>query len=135
MHGAELIYHFLKIAYNLAGSAMPVQALLKTPWSSNSLGKDHPGAPKRIWELLKSAGDEDARCAAWRDFTGAAEYDHLKWRDQALQGDVAWDKQSHSALKSHLLRLKGKPGFEKSNWACFHRAAWRQRALVTGWLN
>lgn len=132
LRGAELIYCFLKMAYNCAGVTMSAQIPFEP---SNNLGKDRPDVFRRIGELLRLAGNEETRCAAWRASTGAEEYDHLKWRDQALEGNVAWDRQPRLAIKSHLLRLKGKPGFERSNWAYFHRAAWRQRALVTGWLN
>ncbi len=42
---------------------------------------------------------------------------------------------SQSKFRDHADRLTGKKGFEISKWAFLHRAAFKQRSLVLGWLN
>jgi hypothetical protein len=120
--GVKLIYHFLKLAkYPLTKSV--------------DLEREHSVAFRKIKSLLKSKGSLYKRCDMWKNYTGAPEYKKTKWRQDALKGDVEWDDMSPNDLKYHTKKLKGKAGFDTSKWAYFHRAAFKQRSLVIGWLN
>jgi hypothetical protein len=122
VRGVKLIYHFLKIA--------------KSPsTTSTDLADDYPDEFKRIRSLFKRGGDENRRCKRWKNYTNAPEYDKKKWRRGALKGNVDWDDMSRTQRRIHTGKLKGKAGFDKSKWAYFHRAAFKQRSLVLGWLN
>jgi hypothetical protein len=122
LDATNCIYKKLKAAKN---HELPVK----------NLSEDHPGEQKKIESLLKKKGDLSRRIQNWKTYTGAAEYDRTAWRSYALDGDVKWDDMSISERKIHTRRLKGKPGFDSSNWAYFHRAAHKQRSLVLGWIN
>jgi len=122
INGAKRIYHYLQFA-NSASAPL------------GSLDQDHPQDYKRIESLFSSEGDLDSRCAKWRAYTKAPEYDKMKWRRAALKGDVRWDDLSGSEREVRLRKLEGKPGFDNSKWAYFHRAALKQRGLVLGWIN
>ena len=119
---AELIYEFLSAAKNG-----------KKP--ARRLGREFPEEYKIMSDLFAQNGSLENRCARWRDYTMAPLYDPHQWRRQAIRGDVKWDHLSASGFRHHAARLSGKKGFETSKWAFFHRAAFRQRALVLGWLN
>jgi len=122
MKGAETIYkHLTKAAANLS--------------LSGDLKVDHPADHSQFLNLFKRKGDIDKRCGLWATYTSAPDYDKTKWRKAAVKGDVQWDKMSSSDMRSHLKKLKGKIGFDNSKWAFFHRAAHKQRSLVTSWLN
>jgi len=122
INGAKLIYHRLKFAKS---SSAP----------SKGLDQDHPQDFKRIASLFSLEGDLDIRCAKWKTYTKAPDYDKTKWRKAALKGDVRWDDLSGSERKVRLRKLQGKPDFDNSRWAYFHRAALKQRGLVLGWIN
>jgi len=122
LRGVRLIYHFLKTA--------------KSPSTeSTDLDDDHPGELNSIRKLLKRKGDLKRRCKRWKDYSSAPGYDRKKWRREALRGNVDWDYMSSSQMQTLKKELKGKTGFDDSRWAYFHRAALKQRSLVTGWLN
>lgn len=57
------------------------------------------------------------------------------WRNEALEGNVQWDDMSEGRRKYQMEAIKGKNGFDASNWAYFHRAAHLQRSQVLAWLN
>ena len=135
MQGAEFIYGLLKIACHPPGDAATLSSLLASLRGTTDLKSEKPAAFGDIKRLLRSQADEETRCGEWMQLTKAREYDTFKWREEALDGDVKWDRQSAPQIKDHLVSLKGKAGFEESDWACFHRAARTQRALVTAWLN
>ena len=122
LQGAKLIYNFLKVAKD--PSAGP-----------SDLEQDHPKDFKKIRSLFQKRGDLDSRCSQWKKYTGASEYNKTKWRQKALKGDIEWDDMSPSEIKIHNRKLKGKSGFDSSKWAYFHRAAFKQRSMVVGWLN
>ena len=122
MNGAKLIYSFLKTA--------------KTPSiTSANLAHDYPDEFRKIQSLFKRSGKCDSRCKRWKNYTKAPDYDRKKWRRGALKGNVDWDDMSRTRQKMHIRTLKGKVDFDESKWAYFHRAAFKQRSLVIGWLN
>ncbi|MHC4534553.1 MAG: DUF6765 family protein [Planctomycetota bacterium] len=122
MKGVKLIYSFLKTA--------------KVPSvTSADLVHDYPNEFKKIQSLFEQTGSCASRCKRWKKYTNAPDYNKRKWRKEALKGNVNWDKMSRTRQKVHIRRLKGKPGFDTSKWAYFHRAALKQRSLVVGWLN
>lgn len=122
INGVKLIYSFLKTA--------------KAPSiTSADLTHDYPDEFKTIQSLFKRGGNRDSRCKRWKNYTNAPEYDKKKWRRGALKGNVDWDDMSRTRQKIHIRKLKGKVSFDKSKWAYFHRAAFKQRSLVIGWLN
>jgi hypothetical protein len=118
---ARLIYRFLKMA--------------KSSTTTSDLDKDHPADFKKIRSLFKIKGDLDKRCRLWKNYTNLRDYDKTKLRRAALKGDVDWDLIPRSDFAFHMKRLKGKAGFDDSKWASFHRAAFKQRFLVLGWIN
>ncbi|MHC4244378.1 MAG: DUF6765 family protein [Planctomycetota bacterium] len=122
MNGVKLIYSFLKTA-----KASSI--------TSADLAHDHPKELKKIQSLFKRTGSRESRCKRWKKYTDAPDYDKKKWRRGALKGNVDWDDMSRTRQKIHIKRLKGKAGFDTSKWAYFHRAAFKQRSLVVGWLN
>jgi len=119
---ARLIYHFLKTTKSPA----------KPP---ATLAYDFPDHHKQMTSLFLKKGALEKRCDRWLDYTGAPAYDKQKWRKLAVKGDVDWDDIPRSEFKTHAGLLTGKKGFENSKWAFFHRAAFKQRSLVLGWLN
>jgi hypothetical protein len=99
------------------------------------LAVDHPKDYKKIQRLFEKKMSLEKRCERWKKYTGTPAFNRTKWRRAALTGDVKWDSLSRSDLGAHMKTMKGKPGFDDSNWALFHRAAHIQRNLVEGWLN
>jgi hypothetical protein len=124
LKGAALIYQFL----SAARTGKPIDLCRK-------LDRDFPEDYETMAALFAKPGSLEKRCARWKDYTGAPEYDRHLWRRQAIRGDVEWDDMSRSDFRGHATRLTGKKGFETSAWAFFHRAAFWQRALVLGWVN
>lgn len=93
----------------------------------------------KVRELLSiREQNPDIRCERWnQEFqklfgTLSLEYDKLTWRREALQpkkdAHIEWDDIKPSKLES--MEFKFKPGFYKSKWVNFHRAALHQRHLV-----
>jgi hypothetical protein len=123
LFGIDLIYRLLKTAVSL-----------KTPPAAD-LAHDFPDHYQEMKSLFSEKGDLEKRCKRWKVYTGAPAYDRQAWRSRAIYGDVDWDSLSRSRFKAHADTLTGKPGFETSRWAFFHRAAFKQRSLVLGWLN
>ncbi len=99
------------------------------------LEADFPKEYGMIWKLFGQSGNTETRCKRWIKHTGAPVYDKLKWRKEALSGDTAWDDMSQGQRKYRLQKVRGKPGFDNSRWAYFHRAAHLQRSQVLAWLN
>lgn len=92
--------------------------------------------PRRVDELLRCASDETGRCRQWqRSDPSMPPYDPEAWRSAALGGDVRWDRAARPRQARMLARVAAKPGFERSLWALFHRAAFLQRAWVWQWIN
>jgi hypothetical protein len=120
--GARLIYKFLTRIRNLNGQ----RADLET---------DFPKEYQKINSLLNNSGSTESRCAIWHKYTGAPNYNKIKWRQEALTGDVEWDNMRQNRRKYHIKTLRGKDRFDSTNWACFHRAAHLQRSQVLAWLN
>jgi hypothetical protein len=122
LEGANVIYRFL---LKVKGTLSP----------SSSIATDHPKEYRRIEKLFNKNAELKKRCDAWAAYANSPRYDKTKWRKEAIEGDTKWDDMSRSRMKEHLRRLKGKPGFDESNWAGFHRAAQKQRSLVLEWIN
>ncbi len=122
LSGIGLIYLFLKTATSP-----------ETP--AKDLARDFPDHYQEMKSLFLKKADLEKRCERWKAYTGAPAYDRRAWRSRAIQGDADWDRLSRSGFKAHADTLTGKPGFETSCWAFFHRAALKQRSLVLGWLN
>jgi hypothetical protein len=122
--GAALIFQFLAAAKTKSSATPP-----------KNLYRDVPDDYKTMADLFAKKGSLDRRCTRWQEYTGAPEYDKHLWRKQAVKGNVEWDDMSRSTFRNHAVRLTGKKGFETSRWAFFHRAAFKQRSLVLGWLN
>ena len=122
LKGAAQIYQFLAIAKSPADPP-------------KNLAHDFPEDYKTLAVLFSQKGSLENRCGRWKAYTTAPDYDKQTWRKQAVKGDVNWDDMSRSDFRNHAIRLIGKKGFETSRWAFFHRAAFKQRSLVLGWLN
>ncbi len=124
LKGAELIYQFLATTKAKSSAGQP-----------KNLACDFPEDYKLMTDLFSNKGSLEKRCRRWQKYTGAPDYNKHQWRKQALKGNVDWDTMSRSKFRNHAGRLTGKKGFETSKWAFFHRAAFKQRSLVLGWLN
>lgn len=120
LKGARLIYRILSEMQHGNGQKADLEA-------------DFPGEYRKISSLFSRPGSTDARCNRWRKHTGAPAYDPLKWRREALAGDVQWDEMPRELRRYYS--NPGKEGFDVSNWARFHRAAHLQRSRVLAWLN
>lgn len=121
LRACQLMYRFLR---NSLGD-----------WSPRPLAEAESEEFRHLQALLSWAGSSDSRHEAWRQHTRAPRYSSTRWRRQALLGNVVWDDMSRSERRHRLESLRGKADFDNSNWARFHRAARRQRALVLDWLN
>jgi len=99
------------------------------------LETEYPKEYQKITFLLEKPGSTGERCSRWAKHTGAPSYSCLAWRSEALQGDVQWYDMSERRRKYQMEAIKGKNGFDASNWAYFHRATHLQRSQVLAWLN
>ncbi|MBC2715717.1 MAG: hypothetical protein HF978_10455 [Desulfobacteraceae bacterium] len=124
LKGAALIYQFLAAAKTRSPAGQP-----------KNLSRDFPEDYQTMADLFSQKGSLEKRCTRWKDYTQAQDYDKQTWRKQAVKGNVDWDDMSRSKFGNHAVRLTGKKGFETSKWTFFHRAAFKQRSLVLGWLN
>ncbi len=122
LKGADLIYQYLKKMKNGNGQ-------------KSDLEDDFPKEYRKIKSLLGEPGSNASRCNRWLKYTGAHCYDRIKWRQEALVGDFEWDDMSQGQRKYHLRTIRGKDGFDTTDWANFHRAAHIQRSQVLAWLN
>ncbi|RJQ72298.1 MAG: hypothetical protein C4519_18600 [Desulfobacteraceae bacterium] len=122
LQGAQLIYKFLKKMKGGNGQTADLEL-------------DYPKEYQKIETLFCKPGSAESRCGRWQKHTGAPCYDKLKWREEALVGDVEWDDMSQGQRKYHVKAVRGRAGFDLTHWACFHRAAHLQRSMVLGWLN
>ena len=115
--------------------------------------EERPLPIETFFQRLRNLGDDlETRCASWRRMFGdwfkdhrsgpsndwdfgyrqEYQYNHKEWRDEALEGDTAWDSWSSgrwARTSPFRLGIKRK-WFWESRWVHFHRAALRQRHLV-----
>ncbi len=122
LKGVNYIYNKLSAAKNQAVTTA-------------NLDQTYPDDYQEIKSLLQRRGSLEDRITGWKSYTNAPDYNKMKWRKAALKGDVEWDDMSPSERKIHTRRLKGRSNFDTSKWACFHRAALKQRGLVLFWIN
>jgi len=96
--------------------------------------------------LISTNGDTDVRCTAWNKFIGNCNikkpkpYDKKEWRMKAFKSPLSkldWDNLNESAFRYYSKALKpvASNAFNKTNWACFHRAAQKQRNFVLECIN
>ncbi|MEA3340869.1 MAG: DUF6765 family protein [Chloroflexota bacterium] len=88
------------------------------------------------------ASDLGERCKKWQEKFDhlfrpypaghSYNYDHLKWRNEALKGDTAWDSWSQREWDQMrpMELVESEAEFWNSLWVHFHRAALRQRHLA-----
>jgi hypothetical protein len=92
-----------------------------------------------IEDLLSDpAKNEEERFIKWRTKFGHLfepnkfEYERSSWRNEALQPDktkdVQWDDYKPDEFKKLMFKMS--PGFYKTPWVYFHRAALKQRHYV-----
>ena len=122
LDGVRLIYRFLRMINDGNGKTADLET-------------DYPTEYRKIALLLEKSGSIGERSGRWAKHTGAPSYSRLTWRNEALQGNVQWDDMSERRRKYQMEAIKGKSGFDASNWAYFHRAAHLQRSQVLAWLN
>jgi hypothetical protein len=129
-HNSQDFFKAAKVIYDMLCNAKKHKQGKVTPWDE---------IKGKIQDLFNSPEEDLSKhCNEWRRaFPKLLNYKKFKysskaWREEALEPkktkDIEWDKFHPSEFKS--LRFKLNPGFPKSSWVQFHRAALKQRHFV-----
>jgi hypothetical protein len=144
----QLFLDAAHVLYDRLEATSKSQAVNLIPWAdlvpriARLLAKrgDKPGYVHRFslpaYRAFEAA-EVEKRCKAWqKEFQDlfapqpeAYAYDREAWRQEAVEGDTAWDDYSQTDW-AQMLPRQVHENFWDSMWVHFHRAALRQRHFV-----